>query len=152
MGLMQALHKFDPEKGFRFSTYAMFWIKAEIYETILNNWSIVRIGSSANQKRVFFNLARAKRALGIMDNNLSDDQTKQIADYLGIKGKDNNEKLEGLIKAKGFGDCIVTMSTDNVNIVVMDEELSLEEAAQILNIVETETSFIAPDVVIVPYV
>lgn len=53
MGLMQALQKFDPEKGFRFSTYAMFWVRAEIYETILNNWSIVKIGTSANQKRVF---------------------------------------------------------------------------------------------------
>lgn len=88
MGLMQALQKFDPEKGFRFSTYAMFWIRAEIYETILNNWSIVKIGTSANQKRVFFNLARAKRALGIMDNNLSDDQTKQIADYLSVPEND----------------------------------------------------------------
>ena len=71
MGLMQALQKFDPERGFRFSTYAMFWIKAEIYETILNNWSIVKIGTSANQKRVFFNLSRARRALGIMDNTLN---------------------------------------------------------------------------------
>ncbi len=88
MGLMQALQKFDPEKGFRFSTYAMFWIKAEIYETILNNWSIVRIGTSANQKRVFFNLARAKRALGIMDNNLTEEQTKQIAQYLDVPEKD----------------------------------------------------------------
>lgn len=88
MGLMQALQKFDPEKGFRFSTYAMFWIRAEIYETILNNWSIVKIGTSANQKRVFFNLARAKRALGIMDNNLSDDQAKQIADYLSVPEND----------------------------------------------------------------
>lgn len=88
MGLMQALQKFDPEKGFRFSTYAMFWIRAEIYETILNNWSIVKIGTSANQKRVFFNLARAKRALGIMDNNLSDDQTKQIAQYLDVPEND----------------------------------------------------------------
>ena len=88
MGLMQALQKFDPDKGFRFSTYAMFWIKAEIYETILNNWSIVRIGTSANQKRVFFNLARAKRALGIMDNNLSEEQTKQIAEYLDVPEKD----------------------------------------------------------------
>ena len=60
--------------------------------------------------------------------------------------------LEGLIKAKGFQDCIVTMSTENVNIVVVDEDLTLEEAAQILNIVETETSFTAPDVVIIPYV
>ena len=88
MGLMQALQKFNPDKGFRFSTYAMFWIKAEIYETILNNWSIVRIGTSANQKRVFFNLARAKRALGIMDNNLSDEQTKQIAEYLDVPTRD----------------------------------------------------------------
>ena len=88
MGLMQALQKFDPDKGFRFSTYAMFWIKAEIYETILNNWSIVRIGTSANQKRVFFNLARAKRALGIMDNNLSAEQTKQIAEYLDVPERD----------------------------------------------------------------
>ena len=88
MGLMQALQKFDPERGFRFSTYAMFWIKAEIYETILNNWSIVKLGSSANQKRVFFNLTRAKRALGIMDNSLSDDQTKQIAEYLSVPESD----------------------------------------------------------------
>ena len=88
MGLMQALQKFDPEKGFRFSTYAMFWIKAEIYETILNNWSIVKIGTSANQKKVFFNLSRAKRALGIMDNNLSDEQTKKIATYLNVPEND----------------------------------------------------------------
>ena len=88
MGLMQALQKFDPEKGFRFSTYAMFWIRAEIYETILNNWSIVKIGTSANQKRVFFNLARAKRALGIMDGNLSDEQTEKIAAYLDVPADD----------------------------------------------------------------
>lgn len=88
MGLMQALQKFDPTRGFRFSTYAMFWIKAEIYETILNNWSIVKLGSSANQKRVFFNLTRAKRALGIMDNSLSDSQTKQIAEYLSVPESD----------------------------------------------------------------
>ena len=88
MGLMQALQKFDPDRGFRFSTYAMFWIKAEIYETILNNWSIVKLGSSANQKRVFFNLTRAKRALGIMDKSLSDEQTKQIAEYLSVPESD----------------------------------------------------------------
>jgi len=88
LGLMQALSKFDPEKGFRFSTYAMFWIKAEIYDTVLNNWSMVKIGTSANQKRVFFNLARAKRALGIMDSNLSEEQTKKIAEYLEVPEQD----------------------------------------------------------------
>ena len=88
LGLMQALQKFDPEKGFRFSTYAMFWVRAEIYETILSNWSMVKIGTSANQKRVFFNLTRAKRALGIMDNNLSDEQTKQLAAYLDVPESD----------------------------------------------------------------
>ncbi len=60
--------------------------------------------------------------------------------------------LEGLIKAKGFTDCIVTISTENVNVVVMDEDLTLEDAAQILNIVVTETDFTAPDVVVIPYV
>lgn len=88
MGLMQALQKFDPQRGFRFSTYAMFWIRAEIYETILNNWSIVKIGTSANQKRVFFNLARAKRALGIMDGNLSDAQAEKIGEYLSVPAED----------------------------------------------------------------
>jgi RNA polymerase sigma-32 factor len=88
MGLMQALQKFDPERGFRFSTYAMFWIKAEIYETILSNWSIVKIGTSANQKRVFFNLSRAKKALGIMDKNLSEDQTKKVAEFLQVPEND----------------------------------------------------------------
>jgi len=88
MGLMQAIQKFDPERGFRFSTYAMFWIKAEMYETILSNWSLVKIGTSANQKRVFFNLSRAKRALGIMDNQLSDEQTKKVAEYLQVPEND----------------------------------------------------------------
>ena len=65
-----------------------FYFQVHFHSKILNNWSIVRIGTSANQKRVFFNLARAKRALGIMDNNLSDDQTKQIAEYLDVPEKD----------------------------------------------------------------
>ena len=125
MGLMQALQKFDPEKGFRFSTYAMFWIKAEIYETILNNWSIVRIGTSANQKRVFFNLSRAKRALGIMDNNLSDEQTKQIAQYLEVPEKDvqrmatrvsaRDLSLNAPINSEDGGTDILSNMTDNAD-------------------------------------
>ena len=60
--------------------------------------------------------------------------------------------LEGLIKAKGFRDCVVTMSTENVNVVVMDEEVSLEDAAMIMDIIVSETEFEAPDIVIIPYV
>ena len=88
LGLMQALQKFDPEKGFRFSTYAMFWIKAEMYDLILSNWSMVKIGTSANQKRVFFNLSKARRALGIMDSNMSPEQIKQIAEHLDVNESD----------------------------------------------------------------
>ena len=88
MGLMQALQKFDPEKGFRFSTYAMFWIRAEIYDTIMENWSVSKIGTSAGQKKVFFNLSRARRALGITDANLSDDQVDKIAEYLDVPATD----------------------------------------------------------------
>ncbi|MDR1071552.1 MAG: RNA polymerase factor sigma-32 [Rickettsiales bacterium] len=88
VGLMQALQKFDPGKGFRFSTYATFWIRAEMYDMILSNWSLVKIGGSAAQKKVFFNLARTKRALGIMDSRLSGKQVKQIADKLEVSEAD----------------------------------------------------------------
>ena len=88
VGLMRALAGFDPERGFRFSTYATFWIRAEMYDMILSNWSMVKLGTGAGQKKVFFNLARTKRALGIMDSNLSDDQIKLIADKLDVGEKD----------------------------------------------------------------
>ena len=84
VGLMQALQKFDAEKGFRFSTYAGFWIKAEMYDLILNNWSMGRIGNGATQKKVFFNLARAKRALGITETRMTGDQIAQIAKKLEV--------------------------------------------------------------------
>ena len=100
LGLMQALQKFDPEKGFRFSTYAMFWIKAEMYDLILSNWSMVKIGTSANQKRVFFNLSRAKRALGIMDSEMTPDQIRQIAEHLDV----NETDVAGMARRIGARD------------------------------------------------
>ena len=129
MGLMQALQKFDPERGFRFSTYAMFWIKAEIYETILNNWSIVKLGNSANQKRVFFNLTRAKRALGIMDNNLSDEQTKQIAEYLSVPESDV-ERMSTRMSARDVSlNAPLNTDSDSKDILsnMADSKINIEE-------------------------
>ena len=132
MGLMQALQKFDPERGFRFSTYAMFWIKAEIYETILNNWSIVKLGNSANQKRVFFNLTRAKRALGIMDNNLSDEQTKQIAEYLSVPESDV-ERMSTRMSARDVSlNAPLNTDSDSKDILsnMADTKISIEEGLE----------------------
>ena len=129
LGLMQALSKFDPERGFRFSTYAMFWIKAEIYDFVLNNWSMVKIGTSANQKRVFFNLARAKRALGIMDNNLSDEQTKQIAEYLEVPEQDVS-RMQKRIAARDLSlNRPARDESDSVDIMsnLADEQNSIED-------------------------
>ena len=132
MGLMQALQKFDPERGFRFSTYAMFWIKAEIYETILNNWSIVKLGNSANQKRVFFNLTRAKRALGIMDNNLSDEQTKQIAEYLDVPESDV-ERMSTRMSARDVSlNAPLNTDSDSKDILsnMADSKINIEESLE----------------------
>ena len=132
MGLMQALQKFDPERGFRFSTYAMFWIKAEIYETILNNWSIVKLGNSANQKRVFFNLTRAKRALGIMDNNLNNEQTKQIAEYLSVPESDV-ERMSTRMSARDVSlNAPLNTDSDSKDILsnMADTKISIEEGLE----------------------
>jgi len=101
MGLMQALQKFDPDKGTRFSTYSTFWIKAEIYDYILNNWSLAKIGSSASKKTAFFKLTRAKRDLGIYDNHLSDEQVKQLANHLGVS-EDDVREVSIRISARDF--------------------------------------------------
>ena len=85
VGLMQAVKKFDPEKGFRLATYAMWWIKASIQEYVLRSWSLVKMGTTANQKRLFFNLRKAKnRIQAIDDGDLNPDQVKQIATQLGV--------------------------------------------------------------------
>ena len=85
VGLMQAVKKFDPEKGFRLATYAMWWIKASIQEYVLRSWSLVKMGTTANQKRLFFNLRKAKsRIQALDDGDLNPDQVKQIATQLGV--------------------------------------------------------------------
>src|SRR4029077_6365525 len=89
IGLMEASKRFDPEKGFRFATYAMWWIKAAIQEYILRSWSVVKIGTTANQKKLFFNLRKAKNRISALEEvDLRPDQVKLIAQRVGVSEQD----------------------------------------------------------------
>jgi RNA polymerase sigma-32 factor len=99
IGLMQAVKRFEPEKGFRLATYAMWWIRASIQEYILRSWSLVKMGTTANQKRLFFNLRKAKSQISALeDGDLRHDQVKLIAHRLGVAEKeviDMNRRMSG---------------------------------------------------------
>ena len=99
VGLMQAVKRFEPEKGFRLATYAMWWIKAAIQEYILRSWSLVKMGTTANQKKLFFNLRKAKnRIAALEEGDMHPDQVKLIAQRLGVTEQDvvdMNRRLGG---------------------------------------------------------
>jgi RNA polymerase sigma-32 factor len=89
VGLMQAVKRFEPDKGFRLATYAMWWIRAAIQEYILRSWSLVKMGTTASQKKLFFNLRRAKSQISALDEgDLRPDQVKKIARKLGVSEQD----------------------------------------------------------------
>ena len=91
IGMMQAVKRFDPERGFRLATYAMWWIKASIQEYILHSWSLVKIGTTAAQKKLFFNLRKLKGQMqAIDDGDLSPETITAIAARLDVSEKDED--------------------------------------------------------------
>ena len=151
VGLMQAVKRFDPDKGFRLATYAMWWIKAAIQEYILRSWSLVKMGTTANQKKLFFNLRKAKGQISALDEgDLRPEQVQQIATKLGVTEQDvvdMNRRLGGDVslnaplREEGEGewqDWLVDESASQESVLVSSEEGSnrlaaLREALDVLN-------------------
>jgi RNA polymerase sigma-32 factor len=152
VGLMQAVKRFEPDRGFRLATYAMWWIKATIQEYILRSWSLVRMGTTANQKKLFFNLRKAKsRISALEEGDLRPDQVKLIAKRLGVTERDvvdmnrrlgGDASLNAPIGADGdsgeWQDWLVDDSTSQEARLAESEELdnrrkALSDALSVLN-------------------
>ena len=152
VGLMQAVERFEPEKGFRLATYAMWWIKAAIQEYILRSWSLVKMGTTANQKKLFFNLRKAQSKISILDDgDMRLDQVKIIARRIGVTETDviyMNRRLSGdaslnaAIREDGdsgeWQDWLVDESPDQETTLAASEEFdnrrkTLSDALTVLN-------------------
>ena len=138
VGLMQAVKKFEPDKGFRLATYAMWWIKASIQEFVLRSWSLVKMGTTANQKKLFFNLRKVKSQIeALEDGDLRPDQVQLIAKKLGVTEEDvvsMNRRLSGdtslnaAVREDGDGewqDWLVDESESQEEILAQSEETSM---------------------------
>ena len=137
VGLMQAVKRFDPERGFRLATYAMWWIRAAIQEYILHSWSLVKLGTTAAQKKLFFNLRRLKSQMqAIEEGDLSPEAVKQIATTLEVTEQDvidMNRRLEGpdhslnaLLRSEGdteWQDWLVDESASQETVLAEEDEL-----------------------------
>jgi RNA polymerase sigma-32 factor len=151
VGLMQAVKRFEPDKGFRLATYAMWWIKAAIQEYILRSWSLVKMGTTANQKKLFFNLRKAKgRISALEEGDLRPDQVKQIATKLGVTEQDvvdmnrrlgGDASLNAPLREEGEGewqDWLVDNSASQEEVLAEHEEgqnrlTALRSALSVLN-------------------
>ena len=145
VGLMQALERFEPEKGFRLATYAAWWIRAAIQEYILRSWSLVKIGTATNQRKLFFNLRKAKRRISVLDEgDMRPDQVELLAKRLGVTEHnviDMNRRLGGdaslnaPIREDGDAgerqDWLVDDSPSQEGILVKNEELENRRQALI---------------------
>ncbi len=128
LGLMQAVKKFDPDKGFRLATYAMWWIKAAIQEYVLRSWSLVKMGTTTAQKKLFFNLKKLKSQIAPnQDGDLKDDQVKEISKRLDVDSSEvinMNRRMMG--QEKSLNDPIKSGETDEWQDWLVDDSLDQE--------------------------